>query len=170
MGPKRNLEETIKNVLKSQNSYQVACLTLMSEDTSLTPLGSDKVDIKYKIILYLIYCSYRKIGNLKLKLPEKEKEHKLRLVPSFLAIMSPIYSMCIFCTSLLPFFQASHAYREQIMKERGEYIMKKREAERYLFNYLAYNYVLHFIIVPHRLYINTSKFGIYTFINRIIKK
>lgn len=49
MGPKRNLEETIKTVLKSQPSYQVACLTLMSEDTSLTPLGSDKEDWELEV-------------------------------------------------------------------------------------------------------------------------
>jgi len=39
---KRSLEETIQNVLKGQNHYTTACLLLMSEDSALTPLGSDK--------------------------------------------------------------------------------------------------------------------------------
>ncbi|RYG66792.1 hypothetical protein EON64_08960, partial [archaeon] len=42
MGFKRTLEEAIRTVLKSQVTYMNACLMLISEDTSLTPLGSDK--------------------------------------------------------------------------------------------------------------------------------
>eukprot|EP01038_Epipyxis_sp_PR26KG_P011047 gene11047-14832_t len=38
----KTLENHIKSILKSQANYQLACLTLLSEDMSLTPLGTDK--------------------------------------------------------------------------------------------------------------------------------
>lgn len=42
MGYKRTLEEAFRSVLRSQATYLTACLMLISEDTSITPLGSDK--------------------------------------------------------------------------------------------------------------------------------
>jgi hypothetical protein len=42
LGFKRTLDEAIRTILKSQPNYMNACLMLISEDMSLTPLGSDK--------------------------------------------------------------------------------------------------------------------------------
>eukprot|EP01034_Spumella_vulgaris_P028550 gene28550-35431_t len=42
LGFKRTLEEALKSTLKSQQNYLTACLILISDDMSLTPLGSDK--------------------------------------------------------------------------------------------------------------------------------
>jgi hypothetical protein len=42
LGFKRTLDEAIRSVLKSQASFLNGCLLLISEDTSLTPTGSDK--------------------------------------------------------------------------------------------------------------------------------
>ncbi len=42
LGFKRTLEEALKTVLKSQANYLMACQILISDDMSLTPLGSDK--------------------------------------------------------------------------------------------------------------------------------
>lgn len=42
LGFKRTLDEAIRTVLKSQANYMNACLMLVSEDMSLTPLGTDK--------------------------------------------------------------------------------------------------------------------------------
>eukprot|EP01033_Poteriospumella_lacustris_P001082 gene1082-787_t len=41
-GFKRTLDEAVRAALKSQSTYQNACLMLISEDTSVTPTGSDK--------------------------------------------------------------------------------------------------------------------------------
>lgn len=42
LGFKRTLDEAIRTALKSQVTYQNACLMLISEDTSMMPTGSDK--------------------------------------------------------------------------------------------------------------------------------
>ena len=42
LGFKRTLDEAFRTVLKSQANYMTACLMLISEDVSLTPLGTDK--------------------------------------------------------------------------------------------------------------------------------
>jgi hypothetical protein len=54
---KRSLEETIQGVLKGQNHYTTACLLLMSEDSALTPLGSDKEEVAHYLLLeyYILY-------------------------------------------------------------------------------------------------------------------
>lgn len=49
MGYKRTLEEAIRSVLKSQLNYMNACLLLISEDMSVTPLGSDKEIVEEEI-------------------------------------------------------------------------------------------------------------------------
>lgn len=42
LGFKRTLDEAIRTTLKSQPNYMNACLMLISEDMSMTPLGTDK--------------------------------------------------------------------------------------------------------------------------------
>eukprot|EP00599_Poterioochromonas_sp_BG-1_P004842 CAMPEP_0173141554 /NCGR_PEP_ID=MMETSP1105-20130129/5567_1 /TAXON_ID=2985 /ORGANISM="Ochromonas sp., Strain BG-1" /LENGTH=371 /DNA_ID=CAMNT_0014054787 /DNA_START=938 /DNA_END=2053 /DNA_ORIENTATION=+ len=42
LGFKRTLDEAIRTILKGQTNYINACLMLISEDTYITPLGSDK--------------------------------------------------------------------------------------------------------------------------------
>lgn len=42
LGFKRTLDEAIRSVLKGQASFLNGCLLLISEDTSITPTGSDK--------------------------------------------------------------------------------------------------------------------------------
>lgn len=42
LGFKRTLDEAIRSALKSQPTYQNACLMLISEDMTITPTGSDK--------------------------------------------------------------------------------------------------------------------------------